>query len=119
MLAIDCNTCFGVRPDQRTDFSAATLVGMMADSGVAAALTLSLRGVHYDHQLGNQETLAVCRQHPQLIPVATINLARHVGWREDVDWCLSNGFRAFRFFPERQYWSVRDVGFRVVPRESS
>ncbi|MGH2558684.1 MAG: amidohydrolase family protein [Thermomicrobiales bacterium] len=114
MLAIDCNTFFGVRPDQRTDYAVATLAGMMTESGVAGALTLSLRGVHYDHQLGNQETLDVCRRYPQLIPVATINLARHVGWREDVDWCLTQGFRAFRFFPATQHWSVRDAGFRQL-----
>jgi predicted TIM-barrel fold metal-dependent hydrolase len=114
MLAIDANTFFGVRPDRRTDYGAAALVGMMAESGVGAALTLSLRGVHYDHQLGNQETLDVCRQNPRLIPVATINLARHVGWRDDVDWCLGHGFRAFRFFPETQHWSVRDVGFQQL-----
>jgi predicted TIM-barrel fold metal-dependent hydrolase len=114
MLAIDGNTFFGVRPDRRTDDGAATLVGLMAESGVAAALTLSLRGVLYDHQLGNRETLDVCRQYSQLIPVATINLARHVGWRDDVDWCLGQGFRAFRFFPETQHWSVRDVGFEQL-----
>jgi predicted TIM-barrel fold metal-dependent hydrolase len=93
---------------------AETLAGMLAESGVAAALTLSLRGVLYDHQIGNAETLDVCRRHPQLVPVATINLARHVGWREDVDWCLAQGFRAFRFFPTSQHWSVRDVGFRQL-----
>jgi predicted TIM-barrel fold metal-dependent hydrolase len=87
---------------------------MMAESGVAAALTLSLRGVHYDHQLGNQETLDVCRQYPQLIPAATINLSRYVGWRDDVDWCLANGFRAFRLFPDQQHWSVRDVLFQQL-----
>jgi predicted TIM-barrel fold metal-dependent hydrolase len=114
LLAIDCNTFFGVRPDQRTDDGPETLTRMLAESGVAAALTLSLRGVLYDHQLGNAETLEVCRRNPHLIPVATINLARHVRWREDVDWCLAQGFRAFRFFPASQHWSVRDVGFRQL-----
>lgn len=114
LLAIDCNTFFGERPNERIDAGPATLVGMLAKSGVAAALTLSLRGVLHDHRLGNQETLDVCRRYPQLIPVATINLARHVGWREDVDYCLAQGFRAFRFFPETQHWSVRDIAFRQL-----
>ena len=114
LVAVDCNTFFGVRPDQRTDFSAETLTCMMAESGIAGALTLSLRGFHYYHQLGNAETLAICERFPQLIPAATINLARYVGWREDVDWCLAQGFRAFRFFPLEQHWSIKDVGFRQL-----
>jgi uncharacterized protein len=114
MLALDCNTLFGVRPDQRTDSSAATLVRRLAASGVAGALTLSLRGVHYDHRLGNAETLQVCRQYPQLLPAATLNLARHLAWQADVDWCLAQGFRAFRLFPEAQSWSVAEPGFRLL-----
>jgi len=119
LVAVDCNTFFGVRPDQRTDFSPETLTGMMAESGVAGALTLSLRGVHYDHQLGNVETLDVCARFPQLIPAATINLARYVGRCEDVDWCLAQGFRAFRLFPLQQHWSIADGGFRELCEQLS
>lgn len=112
MLALDCNTVFGSRPDDRTDVRPATLAAMLAKSGVGGALTLSLRGVLYDHRLGNEETLRVCRQHLGFIPAATINLARYLDWLEDVEWCLAQGFRAFRLFPERQYWSVKDDAFR-------
>jgi predicted TIM-barrel fold metal-dependent hydrolase len=120
MLAIDCNTFFGVRPDQRTNFGPAVLVEQLAASGVRGALTCSLRGVLYDHRLGNEETLRVCRQHPGLIPAATINLARYVDWEADVDWCVRNGFRAFRLFPDDQHWTVKGLAFarlceRLVP----
>jgi predicted TIM-barrel fold metal-dependent hydrolase len=111
MLALDCNTLFGTRPDQRTDYRPETLVRQLAASGVHGALTLSLRGVLYDHRLGNEETLRVCRQYPGLIPAATIDLARYVDWQDDVDWCLARGFRAFRLFPEEQTWSVADTAF--------
>jgi predicted TIM-barrel fold metal-dependent hydrolase len=111
MLALDCNTSFGVRSDERTDSAAATLAEQLATHGVAGALTLSLRGVLYDHRLGNEETLRVCAAHPGLIPAATINLARYVGWEEDVDGCLARGFRAFRLFPDDQHWTVADTAF--------
>jgi predicted TIM-barrel fold metal-dependent hydrolase len=113
MLALDCNTVFGVLPYPRTDYRPATLVRRLAASGVQGALTLSLRGVQYDHQLGNAETLQVCRQYPQLLPAATINLSRYLDWAADVDWCLAQGFRAFRLFPEEQAWSVREPGFQL------
>ncbi len=113
-MAIDCNTFFGVQPHKKSDVSVEVLTGMMAESGIAAALTLSLRGVHFDHHLGNLETLRVCRDHPELIPAATINLARYVGVQEEADWCLANGFRAFRFFPLEQHWTIKDPLFRMV-----
>ena len=72
MLALDCNTFFGVRPEERTDHGAPTLVEQLAAHGVAGALTLSLRGVLYDHRLGNEETLRVCAAYPGLIPAATV-----------------------------------------------
>jgi predicted TIM-barrel fold metal-dependent hydrolase len=120
MLALDCNTVFGTRPDETTDYRVATLVRRLTSRGVHGALTLSLRGVLYDHRLGNEETLRVCQEYPGLIPAATINLAKYVGWQDDVDWCVARGFRAFRFFPEEQSWTIGESAFeRLVERLAS
>src|SRR5712692_1842867 len=121
MLAIDGNTFFGTRPNARIDAAPTTLVGELARHGIRRALTLSLRGLLYDHRLGNEETLRVCRDHPGLIPAATINLARYVGWEDDVDGCLREDFRAFRLAPDQQHWTVADTAFarfcaRLAPR---
>ncbi len=121
MLAIDANTFFGTRPNARIDAAPMTLAAELARHGIRGALTFSLRGILYDHRLGNAETLSVCRDHPGLIPAATINLARYLDWQEDVDWCLSQGFRAYRLAPDRQHWTVSDTAFarfcaRLAPR---
>jgi predicted TIM-barrel fold metal-dependent hydrolase len=112
MLAVDCATTFGARPDRPVRGAPEALVARLAAGGVRGALTTSRRGVLYDHRQGNEETLRVCRRHPQLIPAATVNLTRYLDWEADVDWCLAQGFRAFRLFPEEQGWSVAGLPFR-------
>lgn len=73
MYAIDINTTFGTLPRGETDYHLATLRQVMDAMGIAAALTLSLRGAYADYITGNRETLATCTADQRLMPVATIN----------------------------------------------
>ncbi|MCX7592103.1 MAG: amidohydrolase, partial [Kiritimatiellae bacterium] len=75
----------------------------------ALAVTTSLKGVFYDHEAGNAETLFVCGKHPCLIPAATIN-PRHYHTRENLPGKLvQSGFRLLRLFPQVQNWSVHNA----------
>lgn len=105
-MLIDANTCFGLSATSQLDYSLETLLGLLDRHGVDRALTHSLRGVDYDFVSGNEETLQASRQHPQLIPVATIDPRRHLGCREEVRRCAEAGFAAFRFFPDKQGWPI-------------
>lgn len=116
MSVIDVSTFFGKDPGQRVDYSLATLRQLMESHGISAALTLSLRGVHDDHVDGNAETIAVCRSHPGLIPVATINPQRGMDLEDDIRQIGDEGFRAVRFFPGAlaQRWSPSSLSFQRV-----
>jgi predicted TIM-barrel fold metal-dependent hydrolase len=114
MYVIDVNTCFGHRTEFDYDLSLGTLVASLDGHSVAAALTYSLRGVHYDPKVGNSETIAAARAHPQLIPAATLDLHEYLGWEQELERCLRAGCRAFRFFPRIQGWSVSSLFFKQV-----
>ena len=104
---IDAYTVFGSNPGARVDWSLETLKADLDRYEVDNALTTSLRGVHYDFQEGNDETLAVCENDPRLLPVATIDPRRYFHCIEDVKRCAEQGFVAFRFFPVEQGWPYR------------
>jgi len=110
MFAIDINTCFGVQPTTQADYGLETLTYEMARHGIAAALTLSLRGYYDDHVSGNIETLAACRANSRLIPVAAINTMRGLGLAEDIAQIKAGGFRAVRL--------RLDVPFQYRPPDS-
>ncbi len=105
-MLIDANTCFGLCPRDTRDLSLATLLGLLARHHVDQALTHSLRGVEYDFLSGNEETLQACREHPALLPVATIHPGRHLHCHDEVLRCADNGFVAIRFFPDAQGWPI-------------
>lgn len=119
MYAIDINTVFGTLPRGETDYRLATLRQVMDATGIAAALTLSLRGVYADHITGNRETLATCIADQRLVPVATINPLRGVGLADDIAVIAAGGFRAVRFFCGEwsQDWSADSFAFRRILRE--
>jgi predicted TIM-barrel fold metal-dependent hydrolase len=105
-MLIDSNTSFGLTPRERTDLSLDALLSLLERHGVDQALTHSLRGVEYDFLSGNAETLATCRQHPNLLPVGTVHPGRHVGCADDMRRCAGEGCVAVRFFPDRQGWPI-------------
>lgn len=105
-MLIDANTSFGLSASDNTDYSVSRLLSVLDRHGVDHALTYSRRGRDYDFVTGNDETVATCRAHPQLWPVAAIDPRRLIGCREEVTRCADLGCVAFRFFPDAQGWPV-------------
>jgi predicted TIM-barrel fold metal-dependent hydrolase len=114
---IDANTHFGFLPYRDTDVSLGKLISSMDRYGIGAALSYSLKGVAYDFQEGNDETLAVSRRDPHILPVATVDPRRHIGVVEEIEKRKKQGFVAFRVFPEQQGWRINSVMFRAILRE--
>lgn len=111
MNIVDAGTIFGFSPKERRDLSLDTLLRSMEQYGVERFLSLSLKGALYEHGEGNRETLRASQEHPQMIPVATLDPRRYAGYRDEIAWCVDHGFRVFRFFPERQGWPARLLPF--------
>jgi predicted TIM-barrel fold metal-dependent hydrolase len=114
MIVIDVNTAFGRRSEYDYDLSLQTLLAELDGHRIAAALSYSLKGVHYDPRTGNRESIAAGRAYPHLIPVATLDLREYLGWEDELAACLQQGVRVFRFFPQVQGWSVASRFFQRV-----
>ena len=95
LLVIDSNTAFGISPSNGADLSQERLLKELHAHGITAALSFSMRR----WTEGNSESLAVSKANPTILPVATINPKRYLGWREEVNRCLKEEFVCFRFFP--------------------
>ncbi len=138
-MLIDVNTCFGVMPTRRVAYADVVRRARMVDGPapadpttqeidwsldnlrrildrhhVARAFTFSLRGMLYDTHAGNDETWAAARLDERLVPVATLDPRRDLAWRDEVRRCIDRGARVFRFFPDRQGWSLGALPFRQI-----
>ena len=111
MLVVDVNSTFGMRPGDDLDLSLPRLLKELDSHHIALAFTCSLRGVSHDHEAGNAETLQATKTYPWLLPAATLDLRRYLGWEAEVDRCLQAGVRLFRLFPELQRWTVASAPF--------
>jgi predicted TIM-barrel fold metal-dependent hydrolase len=107
----DANTAFGSSPAKRADWSLPTLLKILEQHRVERALTVSLRGKYYDFVTGNDETLEACRNHPVLLPAATVDPRQYLDCAEEVRRCVDHGFLAFRFFPDSQGWPLEWLPF--------
>jgi len=107
----DANTAFGSSPSKRADWSLPTLLKILEQHRVERALTASLRGKYYDFVTGNDETLEACRNHPVLLPAATVDPRQYLDCAEEVRRCVDHGFLAFRFFPDSQGWPLEWLPF--------
>ena len=87
------------------------LVQELDSHRIALAFTGSLRGVSYDHEAGNRETLQATERYPWLLPTATLDLRRYLDWEAEVERCLRAGVRLFRLFPELQRWTISSTPF--------
>lgn len=141
-MLIDINTCFGTSPQRRVrkalhverarmcrprpglepttqdvDWSLDNLLRIVDQHGVGRACAYSLRAKLYDFVTGNDEAMRASQLHPQIEPVATIDPRRHFGCLEEIERCVDNGFRLFRFFPDEQGWSVRSLPFLTLCEE--
>jgi predicted TIM-barrel fold metal-dependent hydrolase len=108
---IDVCTSFGLDRTQRVEWGLEDLLAVLAGHQVEQALTMSLRGVYYDANSGNDETWEACRQHEVLQPVATVNPQRYFDCAEEIERRVEQGFKALRFFPDTQGWSVEGLNF--------
>ncbi len=141
-MLIDINTTFGKSPTKRVsyadfvtsarmfdepalahptaqevDWSLDNLLAILDKHQVDCALTYSRRGKLYDFVTGNDETWQAAQDHPQLVPVATIDPRRHFGCLTELERCIDRGFRAFRFFPDEQGWSISALPFLKICEE--
>lgn len=102
----DVDTIVGFWPIRNVDISPAQLRAVMARHGVSRACVCSARGVWYDYEEGNDETIRWAQQERQLTPVMTLDPRRWLGCREEIRRRVREGHRIFRLFPEYQGWSL-------------
>jgi predicted TIM-barrel fold metal-dependent hydrolase len=110
----DACTFFGPWPQHPADLALETLVQVMAQNNIVRSLATDTTGIFYDFRRGNDETLEAARTHQQLIPVATLDPRAYPACLAEADKRAAEGFRLFRFFPERQNWPLRFAPFREL-----
>jgi len=118
VVVIDSNTVFGAYARRAVDTSLGRLLEVLGRHGVARAVTCSTTGIFYDPRQGNEETLAACTEHPELIPAATVDPSKYY---EDggIGRLLERGFRLLRLFNGVQDWPVRSYApFEAVCAEA-
>ena len=115
--AINAGTYFGFLPYRDQDVSLDKLISMMDELGVAGSLSCSLKGVAYDFAEGNDETLAVSKANPRILPVMTVDPRRYLGVVEEIEKRKKQGFVALRVFPEQQGWRINTVMMKPIIRE--
>ena len=115
-MIIDANTVFGFWPSRRSDISAETLLRIMDEHGVERACAVSAKGILYQAREGNEETLALSRKEPRIIPAATIDPRKYLDCLEEIERCREAGFRMFHLFPENQSWNGNSAAARRVIR---
>lgn len=104
---IDAHTMFGFWPPRRADISPETLVRLVRQHEISAALTLSTTGIFADFVQGNEETVGICKKaNKVLLPVGTVDPRRYVGTLEEIDQRVQQGVKFWRLFPEYQDWPL-------------
>ena len=81
---IDINTLFGPLPVASSDLSVDTLLQLMQKHKVGTACILSTLGLLLDPTVGNAATRAACGEHPELLPIATLNPTMYFGDSEPI-----------------------------------
>lgn len=111
----DAGTLFGPWPQHASDLSLDGLLQGMAASNVARSLITSTTGIFYDYRQGNAETFEAAKRHPQqLFPVGTLDPRAYPECLQEAETRAGEGFRLFRFFPDRQNWPIRYAPFREL-----
>jgi predicted TIM-barrel fold metal-dependent hydrolase len=106
MPVIDAHTVFGFWPVEKVDLSVDTLTAAMRARGVTQSLAYSAKALFYDAGEGNDDTLTVCSQRPELLPVAVLDPRAYPACLEEAHQRLSQGVRVFRFFPDRHGYPI-------------
>lgn len=111
---IDVDTHFGPHPSQIGDFSIESLVSQMRRQGISYSMAYSLRGVIYNSRAANDEVLKMAENHPEILPVATLDPRPYFGVEEEAERIAAGPFVACRLLPEQQGWSVDSAYFRKL-----
>jgi predicted TIM-barrel fold metal-dependent hydrolase len=112
---LDACTFFGPWPQHPADLTVESLLGVMAKNGIVRSLATATSGIFYDYREGNSQTLLVAKRYPQqLFPVATLDPRAFPECLAEADARAAEGFRLFRFFPDRQGWPLRLASFREL-----
>lgn len=117
MEIIDVNTIFGFFPREKVDISFKKLLEIMKKYNIRSCFSLSAEGIFYDFEEGNRETLETCKQHPEIIPVATIDLRKYFGKKNIIKNLTNEGFKALRLFPDFQGWPFNYQPFLKIIEE--
>jgi len=114
---IDANTVFGFWPRRKVDISIERLLAMADKYRLKQILSLSLKGVLYDDDEGNAETLRSARHHREIIPVATIDPRKYFKKSNKVSRLKDQGFKMLRLFPDLQGWPIEYLPFYAILEE--
>jgi predicted TIM-barrel fold metal-dependent hydrolase len=106
---LDSHCLFGRWPKDSRDASLGKLLEVLGGLGIEKGVCASLRGVFYDHALGNAETLSACAGNRSLVPAATINPRQYHSRGNLPAELVGQGFRMLRLFPGLQGWSLHSV----------
>ena len=122
MPIIDCYTLLGCWPQARADLSVETLAAGMQARGVGRSLVTHTTAIFYDETQGNDEAVAICRQHGPLSPVAVINPLEYPGCLDEIARRLEQGVQVFRLCPREHHYPfsgsvgpLREVLRRLEP----
>jgi predicted TIM-barrel fold metal-dependent hydrolase len=111
MPITDAYTLLGAWPDAEVDLSVEALAAAMQARSVNRALLTHTSAIFYDQTLGNDQVLALAKQHAPLVPVAVINPLVYPACVAEIERCLEAGVRVFRLCPrEHRYPMSGHVG---------
>lgn len=113
-MIIDANTFFGFYPKENIDVSLSTLLHIVKEHKIHKILTLSLKGVFYDFEEGNIETLKYAKENPSIIPVATVDLRKYYGEEKVIKEISQSRFKMIRLFPDYQFWPIDYQPFYIL-----
>lgn len=111
---IDCDTYFGFRTSSPKEAGVDSLISTEKAQSAAYAMTYSLKARCFDSRAGNDETLRVCREHEELLPVACVDPRAYNHIEDEIERVANLGFVAVRVFPEMQGWSVGSILFKRI-----
>ena len=106
MPLIDAHAVFGFWPLEKVDLSVDTLQAAMRARNVVRSFAYSAKALFYDAGEGNDDTVAVCAQHPELLPVAVLDPRAYPACLEEAHKRLGQGVKVFRFFPDRHGYPI-------------
>jgi len=96
------------------------LLDRLRRCGASAALALSFRGIYFNWQEGNAETLTAARKHSGvLLPMATVNLLAFDAGADLMARFKAAGFKAVALFAHPQFWSYGDYVFKTAARQAA